>query len=168
MPSPGNRARFFLHSRPLLPGVAFCEESGNHSRARRDTELGKYATDMRANGPTADVQDPRNGFVRVAPCDHSGNLLLARAQGDKCRVARRHADHQVAYAVDIGVDDYLFTRKIRTSRNDGVTCTNDMTDKLANEFVEARMLFVAVQSGAPTVRLAPCNHCHHTSPNSKQ
>jgi hypothetical protein len=66
-------------SRSLLPPAAFFQESGNHGGARRHTELRKYATDMCANRPTANIQNSRNGLVGIAPCDHSGNFLLARA-----------------------------------------------------------------------------------------
>src|SRR5215470_11696364 len=122
---------------------------------------------MRANGPTAYIQNSRNGLVRVALCYHSPNFLLARAQRDEFRIVPRDANHQIAHSVDAGVEDNLLTRKFRIGWSDGVTCTNNLIDKPANKFVDARILLIAMRSGVPSVRL-PCNQCHHTSPNRKK
>jgi hypothetical protein len=81
------RTRCRIYRRSPIGGaeLTLLEQAPNHFRPSRYAELCEHSAQVRRHCPTTDLKYRRNGLVRQPPCDHPGDLQLARCQ---CRGRR--------------------------------------------------------------------------------
>ena len=79
----------------------------HHCGPRANTELGEDASEVRRDGPRADLEHVGNDLVRMAFRDQAGNLLLAGTEQDLPlgRFGLR-ANDQAAHAFNFHVEDH--------------------------------------------------------------
>jgi hypothetical protein len=82
--------------------------AGDHSGPRSYIQLGKYAPQVSAYGPGANVQHIGNYFVRMAFRNHSDDFLLAGAKSNSGSLWFGHADQQIPAAIDFRINQDLF------------------------------------------------------------
>jgi hypothetical protein len=83
------------------------DHSCDHGGAGSHAELGEDAAQVRADGPNADIQDGRDGFVWVTLGDHPGDFSFARTE--RHGLAVECFDEQTADAVDFAGEQNLFS-----------------------------------------------------------